>query len=74
MTLMTFELTVDLQLDAAHGEQKKSRLGPSRPHEVADPELPFPDARRLRPGQRIFYAFVVHGDSPACRVHQCGWN
>src|SRR5260221_8597007 len=58
-----FELTVDLQLDAAHGEQQKPRLGPSRSHEVADTELPFPDARRLRPGQRIFYALVIHGHS-----------
>ena len=43
-----FELPIDLQLDAAHGEQEQPRLGPSRPHEVADPELPLPDARRDR--------------------------
>jgi hypothetical protein len=54
---------VDFQLDAAHGEQKKPGLGPPRPHEVADPEFPFPDAGRFRPGQRIFYAFVIHGVS-----------
>jgi hypothetical protein len=32
--------------------------------------LPFPDPRRFRPCQRIFYALVIHEESPAPRLAQ----
>jgi hypothetical protein len=55
------ELKVDLQLNATHGQQRKPCFRSSRLHEIADPELPFPDLRRFRSRKRIFYAFVIHG-------------
>src|SRR6476620_10368468 len=66
------EFAINLQLNAAHGEQEKPCFRPSRPDEIADPELPFPDPRRFRLCQRIFYALVVHRESPACRPASTG--
>src|SRR4030088_2625766 len=60
-----FELAVNPQLDAAHGKQEQPSFRSSRPDEVADPELPVPDARGFRLGQPVFYALMVHGESPA---------
>jgi hypothetical protein len=34
--------------------------------------LPIPDPRRFRSCQRIFYALVIHGESPA--YAQRRWN
>ena len=67
------EFTVDLQLHAAHGEQEKPCFRPPRSGEIADAELPSPDPRRFRPRQRIFYAFVIHEESPAIRLAQRSW-
>ncbi|WP_436211459.1 hypothetical protein [Bradyrhizobium sp. LjRoot220] len=59
------EFAVNLQLNAAHGEQEQPCFRSSGPEETADPELPLPDVRSFRSCQRIFYAFVIHGESPA---------
>src|SRR5437879_3516301 len=56
------ELTVDLQLNATDGEQRKACFRSARLHEIADLELPLPDIRRFRSRERIFYAFVIHGE------------
>jgi hypothetical protein len=57
------QLTVDPQLDAPHGEQLKFGLGLAAHDPVADPELPFPGARRAcRHG--VFDALVNHANVP----------
>src|SRR3954454_3685425 len=58
------QFAIDPQLDTAHGQQEKPCLGLSRPDQVADPKLPLPEPRGFRPGQRIFHAFVIHGNLP----------
>src|SRR5690242_15754583 len=58
------EFVIDPQLDAARSQQQKPSLGLSGPDQVADPKLPLPEPRSFRPGQRVFYAFVIHGNLP----------
>jgi hypothetical protein len=64
------ELTIDLQLNATDRQQGQPCFRCSRLHETADPELPFPDVRRFRSRERIFDAFVIHGEKPVCRLCQ----
>jgi hypothetical protein len=57
------QLAVDPRLDAPHGEQLKFGLGLAAHDPVADPELPFPGARRAR-RHGVFDALVNHANVP----------
>src|SRR3954452_11119420 len=58
------ELAVDPQLNAADCQEADPRFGLAGFDLVADPELPFPDARHCGRRNRVLYAPVIHGKSP----------
>src|SRR5258708_2537059 len=59
-----FQLAVDPQLDPPHRKQIKLGFGPAGNGPVANPELPFPDARSDR-GDAEFDALVDHQAAPS---------
>jgi hypothetical protein len=58
------ELAIDSQLNAADCQEVYPGFRLAGLDLVAEPELPFPGARRYRRCNRVFHALVIHGLSP----------
>jgi hypothetical protein len=61
LALGFLQCAVNLQLNPADRQKVDPGLRPAGLHLIADPELPFPDARRFRQCQAVIDTFVVHG-------------